>query len=293
MKYIQTFVSAAICGFILTLAGAACAQSTHPGVATVVRIVGEAKYSLGDGVWHPLVVGKMLMAGAVIQTGHDATVDIILGKKILMPQADTLPDRITLAEDADVRGYISYKPTAEQNAVRLTGDTVLAIGKLTVSDTGVDTVSDTELDLRQGGIYNSVKKLSGASQYLIKIPNGIAGVRGTLFYIDAAGRCIVYKNSVVLSLIGPDGKPVTVVVGEGYQFDPNNSGNGQPGPLSSGITPFPPGLSGQLEQIFAALCTLYYGEVNFTLDRTQCRISPTSGHNGHGAGHHCGWWSWW
>ena len=182
MKHIQTLVFAAICGLVLTLAAGASAQSIQPGVATVVRIVGEARYSLGDGVWHPLVAGKILAAGAVIQTGHDATVDIVLGKKILMPQADPVPDRISLAADADVRGYVSYKPSAEQNAIRMTGDTVLAIDKLTVSDTGVDTVSDTELDLRQGRIYCSVKKLSGASQYLIKIPNGIAGVRGTLFY---------------------------------------------------------------------------------------------------------------
>jgi len=307
MKHIQIFISAVICGLVLTLAGSASAQQdSHPGWATVVRIVGEGSYSLGDGVWHPLVAGKILGAGAVIRTGHDATVDIVLGKKILMPQADPLPDRLSLAADANVRGYISYKPTAEQNAVRLTGDTVLAIDKLTVSDTGVDSVSDTELDLRQGGIYNSVKKLSGASQYLIKIPNGIAGVRGTLFYISATGRCIVYKNTVVLSMIGPNGKPITVVVGEGYQFDPKNLGNSQPNasgnsqpnslgndqpnvsgnsqpnslgndqpsPLSSGISPFPPGLSGELDQIFSALRTLYYGEVNFTYDSTINEISP-------------------
>ena len=57
-----------------------------------------------------------------------------------MPQADPLPDRVSLASDSDVRGYVSYKPSAEQNAVRLTSDTMLAIDKLTVSDTGVDTV---------------------------------------------------------------------------------------------------------------------------------------------------------
>ena len=61
-----------------------------------------------------------------------------------------MPDRISVAADSDVRGFVTYKPSAEQNAVRLTGDTVLAIDKLTVSDTGVDSVSDTELDLRQG-----------------------------------------------------------------------------------------------------------------------------------------------
>ena len=282
MKHIQTFVSAAICGFVLTLAGGVCAQSIQPGVATVVRIVGEARYSLGDGVWHPMVAGKVLGAGAVIQTGHGATVDLVLGKKILMPQASPLPDQVALAADANVRGYVSYRPSAEQNAIRMTGDTVLAIDKLTVSDTGVDSVSDTELDLHQGGIYCSVKKLSGASQYLIKIPNGIAGVRGTLFYIEASGRCIAYGNSVVLSIIGPDGKPVTVVVSEGNQFDPANMGNGQPGPLPPGVSPLPPGLSAELGRIFPSLRSLYfpgYGEINYPLDRTECHISPTKGHH--------------
>ena len=290
MKHIQTFVSVAICGFVLMLAGAACAQSAHPAVATVDRIKGEARYSLGDGVWHPLVAGKILTAGAVIQTGHDATVDIILGKKILMPQATPLPDRVSLATDEKVRDYVSYRPFAEQNAVRMTGDTVLAIDKLTVSDTGVDLISDSELDLRQGGIYNSVKKLSGASQYLIKIPNGIAGVRGTMFYINANGKCIAYKNSVVLSITGPDGKPMTVVVGEGYQFDPKNLGNGQTSSLPPGIRPFPPGLSAELDEVFAALRTLYYGEVNFTFDKTEIPISPTMGLPG--GRDRDGWWTW-
>jgi hypothetical protein len=207
-----------------------------------------------------------------------------------MPQANPLPDRVSLATDEKVRDYVSYRPYAEQNALRMMGDTVLAIDKLTVSDTGVDLISDSELDLRQGGIYNSVKKLSGASQYIIKIPNGIAGVRGTMFYVNATGRCIAYKNSVVLSIIGPDGQPMTVVVGEGYQFDTKNIGNGQPSPLPPGISPFPPGLSAELDEIFAALRTLYYGEVNFTFDRTEIPISPTLGQPTGNS--HAGWWSW-
>ncbi|MGO9588310.1 MAG: FecR domain-containing protein [Limisphaerales bacterium] len=275
MKHVQTLVFAAISGFVLMLAADAFAQSIHPGVVTVVRIVGEARYSLGDGIWHPLVAGKILTPGAVLQTGHDATVDVILGKKILLPQADPLPDRISMAEDPYVRGFVSYKPSVEQNAIRLTGDTVLAIDKLTVSDTGVDTVSDTELDLRQGRIYCSVKKLSGASQYLIKIPNGIAGVRGTLFVIDANGYVGVLRNSVVLSIIGPDGKPITVVVGEGSQFDPK----------SGLIAPLTADLTAALDQVITPLRTLYWGDVNFTFDRTQCRISPTQGYNPPPHGH--------
>jgi len=269
MKNIQALVFMAVCSSVLALTSGASAQSTiHPGVATVVRISGDAKYSLGDGKWHPLVAGKILAAGSVIQTGPDTTVDIILGKRVLMPQANMVPDRISQAADADVRGLVTYKPSAEQNTVRMMENTVLAIDKLTVSDTGVDSVSDTELDLRQGAIYNSVKKLSGASQYLIKIPNGIAGVRGTLFYIDATGKCAAFKNAVVLSIIGSNGRPETVVVGEGFQFNPQ----------SGQTSPFPPGMNTQMDQVFAALRTTYWEIVNFTFDWTRCHISPTSGY---------------
>jgi len=176
-----------MCGTILVLAVAASAQTVKPGVATIVRIQGEARYSLGDGNWHPLMVGKRLAAGAVIETAHDATLDMVLGKTVEMPQAAPWPDRIGPAPDANIRGLIDYKPAVVQNMVRMTGGTMLAIDKLTVSDTGLDTVSDTELDLWQGRIYCSVKKLSAASQYLIKIPNGMAGVRGTLFELTLAG----------------------------------------------------------------------------------------------------------
>ena len=244
-------------------------SASTPGMATIVRISGEAKYSLGDGNWHPLVVGKILAAGSIIQTGSGAMVDIVLGKKQMMPQADPAPDRISVAADPNVRGLVTYKPLAEQNAIRMTGETVLAVDKLTVSDTGLDSVSDTELDLRQGGIYSSVRKLSGASQYLIKIPNGIAGVRGTLLHLDATGRCSVFRSSMVLSLIGRDGKPKTVVIGEGSEFDPQ----------SGQISPLSPGLIANLDQIFKALRTMYYEVVNFTSDTTSCPISATAGRN--------------
>ena len=290
MKHIQPFISAAICGVVLMLASGVCAESTKPGVITVVRLAGESRYSLGDGVWHPLVVGKILAPGAVIQTGHDATVDIVLGKKILVPQASPLPDRVNLATDEKVRDYVSYKPAAEQNTVRMMGDTVLAIDKLMISDSGVDTVSDTELDLRQGAIYNSVKKLSGASQYLIKIPNGIAGVRGTLFYISATGECAAYQNSVVLSIIGPDGKPETVVVEEGTRFNPNTD---QTSSWPPGISALPSSLNDEMDQVFAALRTLYYGEINLTLDYTETYVSPISGNPHHHRPGHGGWFWWW
>ena len=265
----RVLYSMLLCGTMLVLAVAVSAQTLKPGVATIVRIQGEARYSLGDGNWHPLLVGKMLGAGAVIQTGHNATVDVVLGKSVEMPQAAPVPDRIGPAPDANIRGLIDYKPAVEQNMVRLTGDTVLAIDKLTVSDTGLDTVSDTELDLKQGRIFASVKKLSAASEYFVKIPNGVAGVRGTLFEIDASGWCAVLKSSVLLAIGGPNGATTTYLVGEGNQFDPQ----------TSQISPLPPDLLNVLQQIAMALDTAYVEVVSFAYDGTFCFISPTSGHH--------------
>src|ERR1700690_4280654 len=111
MKYIQKLFFVVMCGCVMTLVANATAQSIKPGVATVVGIAGEARYSLGDGKWHPLVAGKILAAGSVIQTGPDATVDIVLGKSVMMPQAVSAPSRISESADPNVRGIVSYKPS--------------------------------------------------------------------------------------------------------------------------------------------------------------------------------------
>ena len=167
---------------------------------------------------------------------------------------------------------VSYKALAEQNVIRMEGDTVLAIDKLSISNTGVDAVSDTELDLRQGTIFGSVKKLSAASQYLIKTPNGIAGVRGTTFILSANGAITVISGSMVISHVGANGQITTVVLGPGDQYDPatgqvthsrrrNCSRRNKP--------PFIP--SPWIE-----------GIISFADDRTIIYISPTHGNPTHG-----------
>ena len=263
MKYVQTLVFAAICGFVLTLAWRSGAinparrgyRGSHCGRGQI--FVGRWRMASAGGGQNSR--GRLCHSGRARRNGGR-----YFGQENTDAQAEPLPDRVTTAPDTEVRGLVSYKPAAEQNAIRLTSDTVLAIDKLTVSDTGVDTVSDTELDLRQGGIYCSVKKLSGASQYLIKIPNGIAGVRGTLFYLDVTGKCYViprkdagtgYQNSVVLSIIPPGAsRPLPWLWVKAASLIPN----------SGLISPMPEGLNADVDQIITSLRTLYYGDVNFT-----------------------------
>jgi hypothetical protein len=284
MKNIQTLFAAVICGLVLVSVTTASAQGSKPGIVTVVRVVGPASYTLESGPdakWLPLLAGRLLAAGSTIRTSSRSTVDLVLGKDIKMPQARLSADPISSeqvgpAADSRVRGLATYVPAAEQNTIRLTGDTTLKIDKLTISDTGVDTVSDTELDLQKGRIFANVKKLSPASQYLVKIPNGIAGVRGTFFGLDANGWCSVLRHQVNLALVGPDGTVVTHTVSEGNQYDP---ATGQIGPIPDSFLKF-------LQQIFAASSSTYWNQLSLAQPLSNCFISPTSGNNGNG--HHGG-----
>jgi len=279
MKKLQTLLAAVLCGAVFSFAVNASAEGGN-GYATVVRVIGIASYSLGDGNWHPLLAGKYLPAGSVIRTGHNGVVDVVLGKAVEMPQAAWQPDRISLAPDSPVRGMIGYKPSVEQNVVRLVPETTLGIDKLTVTDTGADTVSDTELDLKKGKIFCSVKKLSGPSQYLIRLPSGIAGVRGTQFSIDVDGHVSVYHSTgggVVLSIITPNGTQVTLV-GAGFSYDP---ATGQLTTNSSELANF-------LKRLFSAVTTIYSPVCFVSGDNTYVYVSPVHGYHGGDHHHHGG-----
>ncbi|MGD1087359.1 MAG: FecR domain-containing protein [Verrucomicrobiota bacterium] len=232
MKHIQTLVVMTLCGVALMFANNASAQSTKQGTATVVRIQGEARYSLGNNVWHPLVAGKILGAGAVIQTAVDSTVDLVLGEvpiQVAYPNsAFPTPAALSSAADPNVRGYVVYNAKVRQNVIRMYDNAVLAIDKLNYSDTGADLVGDTELDLRAGKIFGNVKKLSAMSEFEVKIPNGIAGIRGTCFYIDAGGTVTVTQGSVTISysIPVPNTNPqqfntLTETISAGQSYTPN------------------------------------------------------------------------
>jgi len=281
MKRFQALLAAAVCGALFSVCVQAAAQTGNSGCATVVRVEGIASYSLGDDKWIPLVAGKLLPAGAVVRTGHNGVVDLVLGKDINLPQLAEQtrwqPEHISPDPVSSIRGMVPYRPATEQNVVRLSPNTTLGIDKLTVTDTGADTVSDTELDLKKGKIYASVKKLTGASQYLIKLPSGIAGVRGTQFSISENGATSVYHSDnggVVLSLIPPSGAPQTTIVGQGFSFDPTT---GQ-------LTILPGDEQTFLSRLFTALATIYSPTSFVTGDNTCIYISPVHGGRGRGDG---------
>lgn len=270
MKQLQALFTMAVAGTLLAIGSSATADTVKPCLVTVVRIQGQARYSLGDNNWHPLVVGKILRSGAIIQSAVDSSVDIVLSAEpVGMPQAATVPTTMILAPDSKVRGFASYEPAVQQNVIRMWGNTVLAVDKLTQFDTGVQTVSDTELDLRTGRIFFNVKKMSATSQFIIKIPNGVAGIRGSSGYIDANGETAMGDGSAVVSVIN-NGKPLTEVVKAGFMFDP----------VGGNVTPLPQAILNSFSATVKALSTSYQspgGQITPGQDTTQSYCSSTTG----------------
>ncbi len=213
MKRIHNvFQRLAVCVLAIATVTSAAAQSSVPGAAKVVRIKGPARYTTGNNVWLPLKTGAMLKPGTLIQTSSQpgSFVDLVLG------DGEGPIARPAMAGEVRSR---SYNPNADQNIVRLFENTVLQVDKLTSMETGAGTVSETQLDLQRGRIFGNVKKMSAASRYEVKLPNGVAGIRGTIYTLSAEGVVQVLVGSVVIAYVGADGNTVTQVVMGGQQFD--------------------------------------------------------------------------
>lgn len=158
------------------------------GKAVVRAVRGSAEYSTG-GAWAALKVGQVLHGGSSIRTAPNSEVDLFLG--------------------------------ANGPSMRVVESTILGLDKLTVDDTGAETVVDTQLDLKKGRLLGNVNKTSSASRFEIKTPTGVAGIRGTKFDINDKGVVKVKNGSVVVVYVDSTGKVTTYVVNGGFKFDPS------------------------------------------------------------------------
>jgi hypothetical protein len=267
MKISRSLVSTLVaCAIVVVMASSAAAQTASQGFAKVVRMKGNARYTTGNNVWLPLHVGAKLKPGTVVQTAPGSYVDLVLGEGDLPMATPTASKPATSPPDGQ-----GYQPNAEQNVIRIQEDSALGIDKLTTTETGTDVVTETQLDLQRGKIFGNVKKMSAASKYEVKIPNGVAGIRGTIYTISSAGVVQVLVGSVVMAYVGPDGTVHTQVVMGGQQFDPR----------TGLVTPIP-----NFDQ--AAMVKLAKEmklgpntpPTTFTVDHTIYYVSPVTGKNG-------------
>jgi len=199
-------------------------QGATERVAKVIRLKGSARYTTGNFSWIPIKVGDILRPGMALQTSTDegAYVDLVLGDgTATVPHPVVYRPYIASSMSAPP---VAFRPTAEQNVLRVWADSAVSIDKLTGMQTGNDVVTETQLDLKRGRITGNVKKLSAGSRYEIKMPNGVAQVRGTLFDIQATGIVKVYIGSLVVAWVDPQTQRVvtqSVMGGQAYDAPAN------------------------------------------------------------------------
>lgn len=220
MKLTNLFARNLLLGLAAIVATAMTSQAVAdsiPQTITVTRIHGEARYTMDNRTWQSLKAGDVLKPGCVIQTAPKSYVDILFGERSAVAAiASHGPPSPSSAS------YSPEEPRA--NAVRIFENSALAVDKLTVDRTGTgEELSDTQLDLRAGQILGNVKKLSAASKYEVKIPNGVAGIRGTVYFINSSGVVTVITGSVVVAIVGPDGTVITRVVSAGQRYNPDTN----------------------------------------------------------------------
>jgi len=123
------------------------AERSVAGRAEVRAVVGTAAYFTNGGPVRPLREGMVLRSGSTITTAGSSTVDLFLGNSA--------------------------------GVIRLAENSTISLDQLLLKPTGADTVVDVQLNLPDGEMYFNVNKLSKGSRYEIKMPNGVAGIRGT------------------------------------------------------------------------------------------------------------------
>ncbi len=224
--FTHKMLASAVALAVVTLATCATAENI-PQFVTVVKLTGQARYSVDNNkTWKPLKRGDVLQPGSVIQTAEKSTVDVVMGEA----QGDVYtgpasgPSPISTSGGGGGAGDMGPKA----NTVHISASSVLAIDKLTLDKTGMDEVSETQLDLRAGRIMGNVKKLSAASRYEVKLPNGVAGIRGTTYVINADGSIYVLVGQVILTYVGSNGQVITQTVSGGQVFTPSPTA-GAPG----------------------------------------------------------------
>lgn len=172
---------------VLALASVAQA-AVEKGTAKVLTVQGSAEISTDGTQWKALKRGEALHEGAWIRTSSASATDLDLGRN--------------------------------GSQLRIMPNSTVNLAALTYEDTGIETVVNTQIDLRAGRVLGNVHKLSAASKYEVKSTKAVATIRGTRYDFQADGRLVVAEGSVVVVALRDDGTTVTRVVNANEVFSP-------------------------------------------------------------------------
>ena len=174
LNWFSTQSTPLIAAIALALGAESASAQTKQTRALVRAVSGSVTFTAPEvSTGAPLKVGAALGAGTTIRTGSGSSMDLFLGRAA--------------------------------GVLRVTENTTLVIDKLSQTDTGAEITTDTQLNLADGTILGNVNKLTASSRYEIKMPNAVAGIRGTRFRCTApSGQTTLLDGTAVLVFKQPD-----------------------------------------------------------------------------------------
>jgi len=266
---LSSISKAGMVAIALAIATSAWAENRN---AKVIGVKGDARYQTGGGSWQPLKTGDVVPPGSVVQTAAGSMLDLLLDGKVDPSMSSGAGGGGLNMSSGRIYNPPPTPPSQSGSVVRLQENTILGIDKLTSEHTGADVVKDTQLDLKKGNIFGTTQKVSGASRYEVKMPHGVAAIRGTIFSLSTDGTVYVLSGSVYITTNKPDGTVVTMLVPAGSSFNPLTALPGaQPTPITVPE-------SSSLEQVIANMgYPVYSAPVDYALDNTTVWISPVRG----------------
>lgn len=175
--------------FVITLCLSSLQAGIQSGQVFVQAVSGPVEYSLDDISWKPLAVKSQVPSGASIKTLAGATADISL----------------------------NYNGSV----FRLTPNTTLKLEKLSTQTAGEETITETKLNLLEGSLVGSQRKLAKPSVLEIATAHGTATIRGTEYVVNADGAVSVISGVVTVNYNLPgNGGDIKVTILAGQTFDP-------------------------------------------------------------------------
>ena len=164
---------------LLVFGFAICATGLHaqtmPGTVTVRGLMGSATYLAAGSAEMPLRPGAIIPIGAIVKTGMGAAVDL------------------SFSHNAGV--------------VRLLQNSTLLLDRFNASGPNPGAPVDLQLNLPQGAILGFDQKLSSASKYRVKVPQGIADLTGSKYRLDAQGYLVLLEGTALFAFVSAGGVP--------------------------------------------------------------------------------------
>ena len=175
-------------GAALVAIAMASQAAVEKGTAKVVAVQGAVEYSMDGTTWTALDRGANLHEGAMVRTTGSSATDLDLGRN--------------------------------GSQLRVMPGSTVALSALTYEQTGIETVVNTQIEIKTGKVVGNVQKLAAASKYELKTAKAVATIRGTRYSMEASGKVVVGEGSVAVVGIKEDGSTVTRVVNGGEAFSP-------------------------------------------------------------------------